>query len=104
MSKLTLVIMLLSGCAMMEVDGFRVRKNDTLSAFKTVQNRAKFDFSCTESEIKTSVLSIHNAAYGAFVSQIGASGCGHKAVYVLVMNTANGTEQWVMNSVADKKD
>ena len=49
-------------------------------------DRAAFDFSCKKEEITTQVLG---------QGEVGISGCGHKAVYVLVHG------KWLMNSAGD---
>jgi hypothetical protein len=64
-------------------------------AAKSVKQRAAFDFSCPEKDITTS--EVVKNEYG-FVRNVGAEGCGKKAIYVDPSNR----HAWVMNGVSDE--
>lgn len=87
---LTLAIsMLLPACS-------RRRARFTARAVEEVQARAAFDFECPADEIETEVLARWQSRPKA-PKQVGAVGCGHRAVYVKtvsgwVLNTAGGSD------------
>ena|ERR1700733_8447535 len=85
----------LAGCgafATMQNGGFTVNQGMTLEAFEAVKGRASFELDCPKDKIDVVVL----AAQGVVPEQIGATGCGHKVVYVA---TPSG---WVVNTQSDK--
>ncbi len=61
-------------------------------AMKAVTARASFDLSCPQDDLELVVLSTAGALRQA--NQIGARGCGHKAVYVYF----SSTDSWVADS------
>jgi hypothetical protein len=89
--------LLLSSCATIQSGGFTVREGFTEDAFEKVKGRATFDLDCPKEKLELVVLGTGLALGGDVPTQIGASGCGHKAVYVM---TPSG---WLMNNGGDKK-
>jgi hypothetical protein len=85
-----------TACATVETtqrDGFTVDKDYTERAFDAVRNRAACELSCAREQLQLVVLNTEPSLNASVPSQIGATGCDHRAVYVRV---ASG--QWVMNS------
>jgi hypothetical protein len=86
------------GCATMQSGGFKVFKGETEDAFENVRNRASFELQCPKEKLELVVLNIMgggdpNPSFGGRdPSQIGATGCGHRAVYLWT------NEGWVMNT------
>jgi len=61
-------------------------------AMKTVTTRAAFEMSCPEDELELIVLATEGAR--DLATQIGASGCGKKTVYVYL----RASDTWVANT------
>jgi hypothetical protein len=61
-------------------------------AMKTVTTRASFEMSCPEDELELTVLATEGARNLA--TQIGATGCDKKAVYVYL----RASDTWVANT------
>jgi len=77
----------------MQSGAFTVHKSSTEQAFEQVRSRAEFELKCTKPQIELVVLGVRSDLYNNnYPNQIGATGCGHKAVYV---ETNSG---WVMNT------
>jgi hypothetical protein len=98
MRLLFLTIIAATGCAgsIVESGGFKVNKAQTERAFEEVRNRAAFELHCARERIEEIVLNVglHDALLGDPPTQIGASGCGQRAVYV----TSNSG--WVLDSTS----
>jgi hypothetical protein len=88
---------LLVSCATVQSGGFTVRQGFTEDAFEKVKSRATFDLECPKEKLELVVLGTGLALGGDVPTQIGVSGCSHKAVYV---STSLG---WVMNNAGEKK-
>ena len=92
------VAALLIGCATMQSGGFKVFKGETEDAFENVRNRASFELQCPKEKLELVVLNVigggdPNPSFGGRESQPdGATGCGHRAVYLWT------NEGWVMNT------
>jgi hypothetical protein len=77
----------------MQSGAFTVHKGSTEEAFAQVRSRAEFELKCAKDRIDLVVLGVRSDLYNNnYPNQIGATGCGHKAVYV---ETHAG---WVMNT------
>jgi hypothetical protein len=77
----------------MQSGAFTVHKASTEDAFTQVRSRAEFELKCAKDQIALVVLGVRSDLYSNnYPNQIGATGCGHKAVYV---ETPAG---WVMNT------
>ncbi|MEM7434700.1 MAG: hypothetical protein AAF436_06070 [Myxococcota bacterium] len=59
----------------------------------SVLARSSFDFQCPEEDIELTTIDSEGAR--DLASQIAASGCGHRAVYVFLPDT----NTWVLNGV-----
>jgi hypothetical protein len=87
------VVLCLGGCATIESGGFKVDQAETERAFEQVKARAAWDFRCAPEGTEVVVLGvIDGGSWNDTPAQIGATGCGQRAVYVL---TRSG---WVMNN------
>jgi len=84
-----------SACATMESGGFTVNKDPTERAFDEIRPRAAFELRCDQSEIRLVVLGVD----GMDPAQIGASGCGHRVVYVTTPSSG-----WVMNTESSRSE
>ena len=84
-----------SGCLpTMQSGGFTVHKSSTEEAFTQVKSRAEFELKCLKDQIELVVLGVRSDLYkNNYPNQIGATGCGHKAVYV-----ESRSGGWVMNT------
>ena len=78
-----LLVIAVSGCAS--------RHNS--DAQSTVRTRAAFDFSCDAHQIKLTELD-QTRGWPKKTTQVGAEGCGQKAVYIYLVST----DTWVANS------
>jgi hypothetical protein len=100
MKQLILMTALLgtAGCAavLIESGGFQVDEELTQRGFTKVRNRASFEMSCDKDRIDVVVLAV-DTIDKTYATQLGASGCGHKRVYV------SSPSGWVLDS-ASKQD
>jgi len=77
----------------MQSGAFTVHKASTEEAFAQVRSRAEFELKCSKEQIELVVLGVRSDLYNNnYPNQIGATGCGHKAVYV------ESRSGWVMNT------
>jgi hypothetical protein len=88
--------LLLVSCATVQSGGFKLNKDEVEQSFEAVKNRASFEFECPKDKLELVVLNALSSPMGDQVMQIGATGCGHKAVYV---RSVGG---WVMNTESGK--
>ena len=96
---LMLSVLFLASCGgTMMSGGIKVDQGLTEDNFGKVKARAAFDFGCQAEKVEAVVIAADGLAWsgGQMPSQIGASGCGHKGVYV---RTPSG---WVLNSDTGK--
>ena len=75
---------------MLKVNDFSVYPSDVERSFAAVRNRASFEFDCPKDQLTLTVLNTSSDS----ISQIGATGCGHKSVYVRMPNT----DTWLLNA------
>ena len=85
--------LLLASCSypMIESGGFTVYQVKTEEAFRVIRNRAALELSCSGSDLAVIVVN----AQDGFPTEIGATGCGHKAVYI----QASAGSGWALNSI-----
>jgi len=62
-------------------------------ADETVRKRAAFDFSCDPAEIRITPID-DSGGVRKLSTQVGAQGCGQKAVYIYLVST----DTWVANA------
>ena len=74
----------------MKSGNFLVYEIYTLESFEEIKNRASFEFDCPKEKINVVILNTYSN--GPTPSQIGASGCNKKAVYI------RSNHAWVMNT------
>jgi hypothetical protein len=88
------------GCTgpLVESGGFKVQESALNEAVAKIKPRAAFDLSCGQEQIQLVVLAVArgqmDTAQDTQPKQIGASGCGKKAVYIDVLDNGD----WVLNS------
>jgi hypothetical protein len=83
-------LLLLAGCATVQVGGFTLGKGRWESDAAVVKKRAAWELKCPEAELELTVLAVYSGTITA--QQLGARGCGHQLVYV---NSVNG---WLLDS------
>ena len=103
MTKMSLATLLtlafLSSCVTSIQSGeFSLEKEDTESSFSAVRARAEFETGCPKDQIELVVLDSSKNFVPAVATQIGATGCGHKNVYV------RSRSGWVLDSASRKSE
>jgi hypothetical protein len=89
-------LLLLPSCAAtVQSGGFTIGKDNQENAFEAVKARATFELECPKEKLELVVLATEVGGWGSapYATQIGASGCSHKAVYVRTLSGG-----WAANS------
>ena len=91
-SGFMLFALLASGCAaQIQSGGFTVNQAQTERAFREVRNRAAFELACPPEQLQTVVLNVWGNS--DWPNQVGAAGCGKRAVYVMAPSGG-----WLLNN------
>jgi len=93
MRRLLLISLLLVGCATVKVGEHVLDKGDWERMEPFIKTRAAFDLKCSADAIELTILAAAPCTTAACAWQVGAEGCGSRAVYV------RSPSGWVMNSV-----
>ena len=94
-STLLAVLLLCASCAAAAFtrDGFVMSKSLWADDEKAIKARASFELSCPAESLALQVLIL--VPRSEFASQVGVTGCGKKAVYVIPNNRYG--EGWIAN-------
>lgn len=74
------------GCATgqsIEMDGFTLEKAKTEELLGKLERRASFDLGCPGSELKYTILAVHDDAGADMPKQVGVNGCDRWATYTM---------------------
>jgi hypothetical protein len=91
---------MMCGCGgeMIQSGAFRVYRARAEFDFEEVRNRASFELRCPREQIDLVVLNVHDPVLDPHeASQMGATGCGQRAVYVLSPRSG-----WVLDSTSSR--
>ena len=87
-------VLLTSCLASVQSGAFKVHKGTFEDDSAKVRERATFEMDCPKDQIELVVLDVSTDLYNNnYPKQIGATGCGKKAIYV-----RTGSSGWVMNT------
>jgi hypothetical protein len=84
-------VLLLAGCATVQMGEFTLDKDYWERHEKEVKARASFELKCPPEQLTLTVLASHGGLTDT-AKQIGVTGCDHRLVYV------NNMGSWVLNS------
>jgi hypothetical protein len=84
------LLLLLLGCATVQVGGWTLGKGRWESDAAVVRKRAGWELKCPEGELDLTVLAVYSGTITA--QQVGVKGCGHQLVYV------NSVDGWLLSS------
>lgn len=85
------------GCAQIPSGPFMVQRVYTERSFDLIGNRAAFELHCPKEQIHLVTLNVMKDFGGDIPTQVGAEGCGQRAVYISVRN-----QGWIMNTSTEQ--